>query len=78
MVIDTNYDLLSSEELNFDSEESSSNLGNEIAEFELNSGASEGKSSKKNNKRNFDAKKKIEQLQEERRLKKFEDDYYGD
>lgn len=77
MAIDTNYDLPSSEELNFDSEGSSSELGNEIAEFELNSEPNE-KSSKQNNKRNFDAKKKIEQLQEERRHKRFEDDYYGD
>ena len=78
MAIDPNYDLTSSDELDFESEESSNELSNEIAEFELNSGSNEGKSSKKNNKRNFLAKKKIEQLQEERRLKRFEDDYYGD
>ena len=78
MTIDPNYDVSSSEELDFENEESSSELSNEIAEFELNSESIERKSSKSNNKRNFLAKKKIEQLHEERRLKKFEDDYYGD
>jgi hypothetical protein len=69
--------LPSSDELDFDNEESSNELSNEIAEFELNSESSE-KSSKKNSKRSFDAKQRIEQLHEERRLKRFEDDYYGD
>lgn len=78
MAIDPTYDVPSSEELNFDNEESANDLSNDIAEFELNSGSSEGKNSKTNHKRNFLAKKRIEQLQEERRLKKFEDDYYGD
>lgn len=75
MAIDSNYDLASSDELDF---ESSNKLSNEIAEFELNSASNDGKSSKTNSKRNYLIKKKIEQLQEERRLKKLEDDYYDD
>jgi len=78
MAIDPTYNLPSSDELDFNNEESSNELSNEIAEFELDSEPSERKSSKKNHKRNFLAKKKIEQLQEERRLKRFDDDYYGD
>jgi hypothetical protein len=78
MAIDPTNNLPSSDELYFDNEESSNELSNEIAEFELNSESSENKSSKKNNKRNFLAKQKIAQLQEESRLKRFEDDYYGD
>lgn len=74
MDIDPTDNLPSSDELDFDNEESS----NELAELELNSESSERKSSKQNNKRIFLAKQKIEQLQEERRLKRFEDDYYGD
>lgn len=78
MAIDPTYDVSSSEELDFNNEESSNDLSNDIAEFELNSGSGEENNSKANHKRNFLAKKRIEQLQEERRLKKFEDDYYGD
>jgi len=79
MAINPTYDVSSSsEELDFDNEESSNELSNDIAEFELNSGSSEGKNNKTNHKRSFLAKKKIEQLHEERRLKKFEDDYYDD
>ena len=78
MAIDSNYDLASSDELDFESDESSNELSNEIAEFELNSASNDGKSSKKNSKRNYLVKKKIEQLQEERRLKKLEGDYYDD
>ncbi len=78
MTIDYTYDLPSSNESDFDSEESSSDLENNIAEFELNVSTSEEKSTKHNNKRNFLAKKKIEQLQEERRLKKLDEDYYDD
>jgi hypothetical protein len=78
MAKDPTDNLPSSDELDFDNEEYSNELSNEIAEFELNSESSEKKSSKQNNQRNFLAKQKIEQLQEKRRLKRFEDDYYGD
>lgn len=78
MSIEPTYNLAQSDELDFSTEESSTEQSNEIAEFELNTESSEGKSSKQHNKRNYLAKKKIEQLQEERRLKRFEDDYYGD
>jgi hypothetical protein len=40
--------------------------------------SSEEKSSKHQNKRNFLANKKIEQLQEERRFRKFDDENYDD
>jgi hypothetical protein len=75
MVINSNYELPSSDDLDFDSEGSLSEFENNIAEFELNVSSTEEKSSKHNNKRNFLAKKKIEQLQEEHRLKKLNADY---
>jgi hypothetical protein len=78
MTHDSNYELSSSNELDFNSEEPSSELDNNIAEFELSVNPSEGKSSRFSNKRNFLAKKKIEQLQEDRRLKKLDQDYYDD
>lgn len=78
MAIDSDYDLSSDDELNFDSNSSSNELGNDIAEFELTVNSNEGKSSRRNDKRNHLAKKKIEQLQEERRLRRFDEDYYDD
>ncbi|PKI18216.1 PA3496 family putative envelope integrity protein [Colwellia sp. 12G3] len=78
MANNSTYELSSSNELDFINEDPSNEGENDIAEFELNISPSEGESSKQSNKRNFLAKKKIEQLQEERRLKKFDDDYYDD
>lgn len=78
MAIDPNYELSSSDELNFDSNSSSNELENDIADFELTVNSNEGKSSRRNEKRNHLAKKKIEQLQEERRLRRLDEDYYGD
>ena len=78
MAIDPNYELSSSDELNFDNDSSSTELENDIADFELTVNSNEGKSSRRNEKRNYLAKKKIEQLQEERRLRRFDEDYYDD
>jgi hypothetical protein len=78
MTNDSNYELSSSEQLDFSDEEPTDEIDNDIAEFEFNTSPNEGKNSRHCNKRNFLAKKKIEQLQEERRLKKLETDYYDD
>lgn len=78
MAIDSDYDLSSDDELNFDSNSPSNELGNDIAEFELTVNSNEGKSSRRNEKCSHLAKKKIEQLQEERRLRRLDEDYYGD
>ncbi len=75
MTIDADYDFSSSDDLDFGSDESSSEFDS-IAEFELDSNSADDRKSKQNNKRSFlEKKKRIEQLQEERRLKKFDEDY---
>ena len=78
MAIASNYEMDSSDELNFDGDDEFGDYENNIADFELSTNSNEVKSSKKNHKRNFFAKKKIEQLQEARRMRKFEEDYYDD
>lgn len=78
MAIDPDYELTSSDELNFDNESSSNELDNDIADFELRVNTDEGKRSRRNEKRIHLAKKKIEQLQEERRLRQLDEDYYDD
>jgi hypothetical protein len=78
MTIASTYELPSSNDLDFNNDESSGDGENDIAEFELNLSNSEERSSKHNNKRNFIAKKKIEQLQEERRLRKLDEGNYDD
>lgn len=78
MAIDPDYELTSSDELNFDNESSSNELDNDIADFELRVNTDVGKRSRRNGKRIHLAKKKIEQLQEERRLRRFNEDYYDD
>jgi hypothetical protein len=78
MTIASTYELPSSNDLDFNNDESSGDGENDIAEFELNLSNSEERSSKHNNKRNFIAKKKIEQLHEERRLRKLDEGNYDD
>jgi hypothetical protein len=78
MANDLNYELPPSSDLELTNEEPSNEMENDIAEFELNIHSNEGQNSKLSNKRNFLAKKKIEQLQEERRLRKLEADYFDD
>jgi len=51
---------------------------NQIADFELEAEVVTKKKSKHNEKRNYLAKKKIEELQEERRMKKFDEYDYDD
>lgn len=78
MTITSTYELPSSSDLDFNNDESSSEDENDIAEFELNVSNSEERNSKHNNKRNYLAKKKIEQLQEDRRLRKLDAVNYDD
>lgn len=68
----------SCDELDFFENNSSIELDNDIAEFELNLDTTIRKKSKHTTKRNFIAMRKIEQLQEERRLRKINDDFYDD
>ena len=76
MTYNSNSELTTANETDFGSDDASSPLDNDIAEFELNSSPNEGKRIKQNNKRTYLAKKRIEELQEERRLRKFDEDYY--
>jgi hypothetical protein len=78
MTLASTYELPSSNDLDFNNDEPSGDGENDIAEFELNLSNSEERSSKHNNKRNFIAKKKIEELQEERRLRKLDEGNYDD
>lgn len=75
MNIDPNYES-PSDELDLSEDESQIDSDNNIAEFELDT--TERKNNKHNKKRNYDAMRKIEQLEEERRLKKCNEDYYDD
>lgn len=77
MATDFNYDFPSSsdEDINDDT---SDELDSDIAQLESTIDPSDGNNAKQRNARNYLAKKKIEQLQEERRLRKLEDDYYDD
>jgi hypothetical protein len=78
MTLNPDYELPSSTDVDFEDDDPKSDLDNNVADFDLNTAPSEGKSSKHLNKRNFLAKKKIEQLEEERRLRKLDEDYYDD
>jgi hypothetical protein len=76
MTYDSNSEFSSTNEVDFGDDDASNQLDNDIAEFELNSTPGEGKRIKQNKKRTYHSKRKIEELQEERRLKKFDEDYY--
>lgn len=78
MTLNPDYELPTSTDVDFEGDEPKSDLDNNAADFDLDNAPSEGKSSKHINKRNYLAKKKIEQLQEERRLRKLDEDYYDD
>ncbi|MBA6363333.1 hypothetical protein H4J42_06225 [Colwellia sp. BRX8-8] len=91
MNINSNYELSASDEISFNYDLSSNegddnnndddnvnDSDNNIAEFELHTSPSDVKKSRHSNKRNYLAKKKIEQLQEERQLRRFTQDYYDD
>lgn len=73
MTINSNFEL-SADDSSFDNDEPSNELENNIADFDTD--VMQNKHSKRNNKRTFEAKRKIELLKEERRLKKLlEDDW---
>jgi hypothetical protein len=78
MTLNPNYELPSSAEADFDDDEPKGELESNAADFDLDTAPTEGKSSKHINKRIYLAKQKIEQLQEERRLRKLDEDYYDD
>jgi len=77
MTLDSTYELSSSDKVDLSSGESLNNFNN-IADFTLDLMSEEVKSSKQSNKHNFLVKQRIEQLQEERRLRRFDEDYYAD
>lgn len=78
MTIDSDYELPSSGDSDFNNNDSSSEFDNNIADFDLDASSPEENTPKQNNKRNYLAKKKIEQLKEERQLRKLFDDDYDD
>lgn len=78
MTLNPNYELPSSADIDFNDDVPKDELDNKVADFDLDTAPTEGKSSKHINKRNYLAKKKIEQIQEEQRLKKLDADYYDD
>jgi hypothetical protein len=78
MTLNPNYELPSSADIDFNDDVPKDELENNVADFDLDTAPTEGKSSKHINKRNYLAKKKIEQIQEEQRLKKLDADYYDD
>ena len=78
MTLNPNYELPSSADIDFNDDVPKDELDNNVADFYLDTAPTEGKSSKHINKRNYLAKKKIEQIQEEQRLKKLDADYYDD
>jgi hypothetical protein len=77
MTIDSKYELTPSDDSEFNNNYPS-DFDNNVADFDLNTAPTEVRSSKQSNKRNYLAKKRIEELHEARRLRKLEDDYYGD
>lgn len=74
MTIDSDYEL----PLSDNSDVKSSEFDNSVADFDLDASSADGSTPKQNNKRNYLAKKKIEQLKEERQLRKLFDDDYDD
>tara|TARA_B110001454_G_C12315609_1_gene265576 strand:+ start:252 stop:494 length:243 start_codon:yes stop_codon:yes gene_type:complete len=78
MTINSTDEIPSSDTIDFNDDDSKNEFDNNVADFDLNTAPTEGKNSRHSNKRKYLAKKKIEQLQEERRLRKLDEDYYGD
>lgn len=73
-----NNDSISSEDLDYATDESSSDFDDNLTEIDTLDGVSDERKSKNSNKNNLLAKKRIEQLQEERELKKLIEDCYDD
>ena len=78
MTIDSNYELSSSDDSDFNNDDSSEKFEDNINDIDFETNPDQVKSSKKNNKRSYEAKKKIELLKEERRLRKLIEDDYDD
>jgi hypothetical protein len=78
MSLNPNYELSSSDDSDFNDDDSSIKDEDNIIEYDFENNSTQVKSSKKNYKRNYEAKKKIEQIKEERRLKKLLEDDYDD
>jgi hypothetical protein len=78
MTIDSNYELSSSDDSDFNNDDSSEKFEDNINDIDFETNPDQVKSSKKNNKRSYEAKKKIELLKEERRLRKLIENDYDD
>ena len=72
----SNYELPTTDESDFSNEDSSDELETSTVDYDFEKDPTQLKVSKRDAKRSYEAKKKIELLKEERRLKKlFENDY---
>lgn len=78
MTIDSNYNLPSSDEPDFDNDESTSEIDDGITELELSINPELDKTAKQKNTRNHFAMRRIEQLKEERELRKLNEGYFDD
>ena len=78
MTINTNYELSASDDVSFDDDQSSNEFDNDIAEFEPHANTKNVKKSKNSKKFNFIARRKIEQLHEDRQLRKLDLNYYDE
>ena len=76
MVITSNYKLSSTDESDFTNDYTPDEFENTSVDYDFEADSTQLKVSKRDTKRSYEAKKKIELLKEERRLRKlFEDDY---
>lgn len=76
MVITSNYKLSSTDESDFTNDDTPDEFENTSVDYDFEADSTQLKVSKRDTKRSYEAKKKIELLKEERRLRKlFEDDY---
>ncbi|MFT6901039.1 MAG: hypothetical protein ACJAXS_001226 [Colwellia sp.] len=78
MTINTNYELSASDNVSFDDDQPSNEFDNDIAEFERHANTNDVKKSKSSKKLNFIARRKIEQLHEDRQLRKLDLNYYDE
>ena len=77
MTLDSSYEISSSDGVDVDSGESLNSI-NTMADFTVDFLPEEAVSSKQRNRHNFLVKQRIEDLQEARRLRKFDEDYFAD
>lgn len=76
MTINPNTKLPSLNDSDFYQDDSFGDFDNDMADFVIDS--TQGKSSKQSSKRNYQTKKKLERLKDERRARKYDDDDYDD